>query len=202
MASFPPKRKIIKGDSFLITDGCSDPNLLGTQYIGVDSWLYSDPNEHSLVLKVALSWGFDLPSFDTWLENLEQCKAKTELIDRRKNLNKESETLKGSLEFLKVQMLRILQDDVKTPFAIFGSKQKARLSKGGTKVKIKTTEKSDELSNRISAIYISTKLDHERKDIAFYNSHVIAAFSNKYKDEKVITNYLIRKAMAAPRTAL
>ena len=182
-----PKRKLIKGKTFKVTEG--DRDLIGTKFIGKDSWVYADPDQQALALKVSMTWGFDLPNFDAWLENLKQSKVKSELIERRVQLIKEkSKFLKGSLEFLKLGRLLI--------------KQKSGLSKGGENAMKIKLRKSDNLYSRIAEMYTSTKLDHEKKDTACYNSHVIAAFSKKYKDEKPITDYLIRVSMAAPRTAL
>jgi hypothetical protein len=118
MKKFTPKRTLIKGDSFLINHPDSDPELMGTQYIGKDSWLYKDKSEHALVLKIALRWGFDLPTFDTWLENLEPCAAKDELIERRVSLiNLSSQALKGGIEFIKLRHEMIARDEVVIPLA-------------------------------------------------------------------------------------
>jgi len=112
------KRKLIKGETFLINHPDSDPGLLGTQYIGQDSWLYEDRAQQSLMQKVAIAWGFNLPDFDTWLENLEPCEAKNELVERRINLiNLDKDMLRLHVEWLKLRRLMIDRDDFVVPLA-------------------------------------------------------------------------------------
>jgi hypothetical protein len=125
MSNFPPKRTLIKGATYLIDHPLSDPELMGTQHIGKDSWVYEDKKEHSLVLKVAIRWGFDLPDFDTWLDKLEPCVAKDELVERRNSLiHQSSDALRGNIEFLKLRREGIERDEFLVPLALAGKKHK------------------------------------------------------------------------------
>jgi len=114
-----------------------------------DVWVYANKSENSLILKIALSWGFNIPDFDTWLEKLEPCKAKSELILLRKNLVKEKiEALKGCVQFLQSQMFLIKREDFLLPLAISGNARQTALSRGGNNAKILKTKKSEKLSGR------------------------------------------------------
>ena len=83
-----------------------------------NGWLYANPLEHSLVMKVALIWGFSLADFDTWLINLEPCPAKDEMVQFRETILVESTaTLKRTIELLKLRRNTIDRENYILPLA-------------------------------------------------------------------------------------
>lgn len=174
-----PKRRLLKVDS--------DKNSV---------WEYVDPEEHAVALKAQIAWAFNLGEFDTWLEGLEACEAKNELIERRNNLFSESKkVLKGSLEFLKIRRFEIEKENHLLPLALYGNTIKAKRAVGGKNSRLIRLKKAEELSRLIASLYNQMKINAELKDIPCYHSHVIDEFQKKYPKEKKISSYLINKAI-------
>ncbi len=83
-----------------------------------DGWLYTNTLEQSLMVKVALTWGFNLPDFDTWLIDLESCAAKDGMMKYREEMLHESTAmLKRSIESLKQSRFMIERENFLLPLA-------------------------------------------------------------------------------------
>lgn len=94
-------------------------------------WEYKDPDEIALVFDSLLFLGFDLPSFDTWLEELEECVAKRDLIILRRGAVKlmqkrAHDHIKDRLTVLKLCRYTIERNDYVVPLARLAKDHKTK----------------------------------------------------------------------------
>ena len=104
-----------------------------------DAWFYENPQEHQLAQLVQFKFSFDLVDFDNWLDSLESCPAKDDLIEYRDGLLKtiiESSDanvllarIKPSLAYLKQARFSIEREAVLLKIATNQNAQKARHEK-------------------------------------------------------------------------
>jgi hypothetical protein len=179
---FPFKRKLIKGKS-----------LKGSKDKSQDSWLYADTNQQALAIKSSI-WGFDLPGFDKWLEKLEECEGKNELIERRNELNKQKlASLKSNIEFFVLRMNYIKREDFLLPKAKNEALKKQKSIKGSEITKALVIKKTTEKLKKIAELYKKMLIDYEKKDLTLLNIHLKKEYTNRYGGNE-ISDYLIRKA--------
>lgn len=124
-----------------------------------DGWEYKDPAESSLVIKSLLFLGFDLPSFDTWLEELAECVAKRDLLILRRGAVKLAhDHLKDRLTILKLCRKTIERDDYVVPLARLGKTHKTKQQSKAQKPRQKKNDSGEQFS--IKAIAGKLKHNH------------------------------------------
>ena len=121
-----------------------------------DGWEYKDPDEIRLVFDSVLFLGFDLPAFDTWLEELEDCVAKRDLIILRRGAVKlmkkgAHDHIKDRLTILKLCRYTIERNDYVVPLARLGKDHKTKQQAKAQKPRQKKSDSGEKFSIRAIA---------------------------------------------------
>lgn len=134
-----------------------------------DGWAYKDPDEHSLVVKSVLFLGFNLPLFDTWLEELEECVAKRDLIILRRGAVKlmqkgAHDHIQDRLTILKLCRYTIERNDYVVPLARLGKDHKTRQQSKAQRPRQKKSDRGEPFS--IKEIAGNLKRNHPGENAA------------------------------------
>lgn len=123
---------------------------------GLPKWMrdpelgYHHANTQQVAFAVAcMLYGFNLPEFDLWLSALENCGAKTELLERRKlaweatRNNKPEDSRKRHLEWMLLRWQNIRREEFILPLARTGQKVRAPFADGNAQRSISAQQQQE-----------------------------------------------------------